>query len=148
MERRTYQQMYVDEIFSGLDYANFPKITGWKQMKVDEMVVRDTTDQHLVNTICYHRWQRRWPISRKDSVVSVKKLTVLQFLPSVRQARTSDGKFSLRYKRCWAPTWLFYRRAVHYCVKARHPRCNQCHDNDSSDCSTSQNTPRVSRQPS
>ena len=36
-------KMYVDEIFSGLDYANFPKITLIEnKMKVDEMVtVRD-----------------------------------------------------------------------------------------------------------
>ena len=38
-------KMYVDEIFSGLDYANFPKITLIEnKMKVDEMVtVRDIT---------------------------------------------------------------------------------------------------------
>ncbi|MDC9779544.1 GTP cyclohydrolase I, partial [Proteus mirabilis] len=36
-------KMYVDEIFSGLDYHNFPKITLIEnKMKVDEMVtVRD-----------------------------------------------------------------------------------------------------------
>lgn len=33
-------KMYVDEIFSGLDYANFPKITLIEnKMKVDEMVI-------------------------------------------------------------------------------------------------------------
>ena len=53
-------KMYVDEIFSGLDYANFPKITLIEnKMKVDEMVtVRDIT---LTSTceppFCYHRWQ-------------------------------------------------------------------------------------------
>ena len=38
-------KMYVDEIFSGLDYARFPKITVIEnKMKVDEMVtVRDTS---------------------------------------------------------------------------------------------------------
>ena len=42
-------KMYVDEIFSGLDYARFPKITVIEnKMQVDEMVtVRDIT----LNTI-------------------------------------------------------------------------------------------------
>ncbi len=47
-------KMYVDEIFSGLDYANFPKITVIEnKMKVDEMVtVRDIT---LTSTCCVRR---------------------------------------------------------------------------------------------
>ncbi|MBU5618104.1 GTP cyclohydrolase I, partial [Psychrobacter sp. TAE2020] len=38
-------KMYVDEIYAGLDYSNFPKITLIEnKMKVDEMVtVRDIT---------------------------------------------------------------------------------------------------------
>ena len=35
-------KMYVDEIFSGLDYATFPKITNIEnRMKVSEMVLVD-----------------------------------------------------------------------------------------------------------
>jgi GTP cyclohydrolase I len=49
--------MYVDEIFSGLDYANFPKITVIEnKMKVDEMVtVRDIT----LTSTCEHLRHRR-----------------------------------------------------------------------------------------
>lgn len=61
-------KMYVDEIFSGLDYANFPKITLIEnKMKVDEMVtVRDITltgtcEPHLLPSMA----KRRWLISRK-----------------------------------------------------------------------------------
>ncbi len=50
-------KMYVDEIFSGLDYANFPKITVIEnKMKVSEMVkVKDitltSTGEHHLGTI-------------------------------------------------------------------------------------------------
>ena len=46
-------KMYVNEIFSGLDYMNFPKITVIEnKMKVDEMVKSPISTSHLpVNII-------------------------------------------------------------------------------------------------
>lgn len=85
-------KMYVDEIFSGLDYANFPKITVIEnKMKVSEMVkVKDITltstcEHHLVTidgtaAVAY--------IPRAKSS-AYRKLTVLcAFLPSVRRCKS------------------------------------------------------------
>ena len=82
-------KMYVDEIFSGLDYANFPKITVIEnKMKVDEMVtVRDIT----LTSTCEHHFvtidgKATVAYIPKDSVIGLSKIN---------------------------------RIAVHYCVKAR-----------------------------
>ncbi len=82
-------KMYVDEIFSGLDYANFPKITLIEnKMKVDEMVtVRDIT----LTSTCEHHFvtidgKATVAYIPKDSVIGLSKLTVLcSSLPSVRR---------------------------------------------------------------
>lgn len=88
-------KMYVDEIFSGLDYANFPKITVIEnKMKVSEMVkVKDITltstcEHHLVTidgtaAVAY--------IPRAKSS-AYRKLTVLcAFLPASAGARAYDA---------------------------------------------------------
>ncbi len=64
-------KMYVDEIFSGLDYANFPKITVIEnKMKVDEMVtVRDIT----LTSTCEHHFVT---IDGKATVAYIPKDTV------------------------------------------------------------------------
>ena len=68
-------KMYVNEIFSGLDYSTFPKVTVIEnKMQVDEMImVRDisltSTCEHHFVTIdghgpcgLYPSWQGDWPV--------------------------------------------------------------------------------------
>ena len=76
-------KMYVDEIFSGLDYANFPKITLIEnKMKVDEMVtVRDIT----LTSTCEHHFvtidgKATVAYIPKDSVIGLSKINrIVQF---------------------------------------------------------------------
>ncbi|MEN1279873.1 GTP cyclohydrolase I FolE, partial [Pseudomonas aeruginosa] len=76
-------KMYVDEIFSGLDYSNFPKITLIEnKMKVDEMVtVRDIT----LTSTCEHHFvtidgKATVAYIPKDSVIGLSKINrIVQF---------------------------------------------------------------------
>ena len=87
-------KMYVDEIFSGLDYANFPKITLIEnKMKVDEMVtVRDITLTSIVQFFA----QRPQVQERLTQQILIALQTLLG---------TNNVAVSID--------------AVHYCVKAR-----------------------------
>ena len=110
-------KMYVDEIFSGLDYANFPKITLIEnKMKVDEMVtVRDIT----LTSTCEHHFVT---IDGKATVAYIPKDSVIgQFFaqrPQVQERLTQQILIALQ-------TLLGTNNvavsidAVHYCVKAR-----------------------------
>ena len=88
-------KMYVDEIFSGLDYANFPKITLIEnKMKVDEMVtVRDIT----LTSTCEHHFvtidgKATVAYIPKDSVLGLSKINrIVQFFaprPQVQERLT------------------------------------------------------------
>ncbi len=76
-------KMYVDEIFSGLDYSRFPKITVIEnKMKVDEMVtVRDIT----LTSTCEHHFvtidgKATVAYIPKDSVIGLSKINrIVQF---------------------------------------------------------------------
>ena len=117
--------MYVDEIFSGLDYANFPKITVIEnKMKVDEMVtVRDIT----LTSTCEHHFvtidgKATVAYIPKDSVIGLSKINrIVQFFsqrPQVQERLTQQILVALQ-------TLLGTNNvavsidAVHYCVKAR-----------------------------
>ena len=99
-------KMYVDEIFSGLDYQKFPKITVIEnKMGVDEMVkVRDITmtstcEHHLVTidglaTVAY---------LPRSKVIGLSKINrIVQFFakrPQVQERLTQRSWW--RYRRCW-----------------------------------------------
>ena len=106
-------KMYVDEIFSGLDYANFPKITVIEnKMKVDEMVtVRDIT----LTSTCEHHFvtidgKATVAYIPKDSVIGLSKINrIVQFFsqrPQVQERLTQQILVALQ-------------TLLHYCVKAR-----------------------------
>lgn len=82
--------MYVDKIFSGLDYATSKITLIENKMKVDEMVtVRDIT----LTSTCEHHFvtidgKATVAYIPKDSVIGLSKLTVsCSSLPSVRRCR-------------------------------------------------------------
>ena len=118
-------KMYVDEIFSGLDYANFPKITVIEnKMKVDEMVtVRDIT----LTSTCEHHFvtidgKATVAYIPKDTVIGLSKINrIVQFFarrPQVQERLTQQILLALQ-------TLLGTRdvaisiKATHFCVKAR-----------------------------
>lgn len=85
-------KMYVDEIFSGLDYANFPKITIIEnKMDVDEMVtVRDIT----LTSTCEHHFvtidgKATVAYIPKERVIGLSKINrIVRFLPSAHRYRS------------------------------------------------------------
>lgn len=118
-------KMYVDEIFLGLDYANFPKITLIEnKMQFDEMVtVRDIT----LTSICEHHFvtiDGKATVSYipKDYVIGLSKINrIVAFFsqrPQVQERLTQQILVALQ-------TLLGTNNvavsidATHYCVKAR-----------------------------
>lgn len=128
-------KMYVDEIFSGLNYENFPKITLIEnKMKVDEMVtVRDIT----LTSTCEHHFvvidgKATVAYIPKETVIGLSKINrIVQFFaqrPQVQERLTQQILIALQ-------TLLGTNNvavsidAVHYCVKARGVR-------DATSCTT------------
>ncbi len=122
---RRIAKMYVDEIFSGLDYTNFPKITLIEnKMNVDEMVtVRNIT----MTSTCEHHFvtidgKATVAYIPKDKVIGLSKINrIVQFFaqrPQVQERLTQQILTALQ-------TLLGTNNvavtidAVHYCVKAR-----------------------------
>jgi GTP cyclohydrolase I len=122
---RRIAKMYVDEIFSGLDYRNFPKLTTVEnKMQVDEMVrvddinVLSTCEHHFVTidgtaTVAYIPRQKVIGLSKINRVVAFfarrpqiqERLTEQVLVALQTLLETDDVAVSIT--------------AVHFCVKAR-----------------------------
>ncbi|GAB3531498.1 MULTISPECIES: GTP cyclohydrolase I FolE [Photobacterium] len=118
-------KMYVDEVFSGLDYANFPKITVIEnKMNCDEMVrVKDITltstcEHHLVTidgkaTVAY---------IPRGKIIGLSKINrIVRFFaqrPQVQERMTQQILVALQTL-LESDDVAITMDATHYCVKAR-----------------------------
>jgi GTP cyclohydrolase I len=118
-------KMYVQEIFGGLDYANFPKVTVIEnKMKVDEMIKVSKID---LSSTCEHHFvtidgTASVAYIPRDKVIGLSKINrIVRFFaqrPQVQERLTEQVLRALQ-------TLLETRdvavsmTATHYCVKAR-----------------------------
>lgn len=118
-------KMYVDEIFSGLYYENFPKITLIEnKMHVDEMItVRDIT----LTSVCEHHFvtiDGKATVSYipKDKVIGLSKINrIVEFFsqrPQVQERLTQQILVALQTL-LGTMSVAVSIDATHYCVKAR-----------------------------
>ena len=118
-------KMYVDEIFSGLDYQQFPKVTVIdNKMQVEEMVkvreisVTSTCEHHFVTidgvaTVAY---------IPKDKIIGLSKINrIVRFFaqrPQVQERLTQQVLIALQTL-LGTDDVAVTVKATHYCVKAR-----------------------------
>jgi GTP cyclohydrolase I len=118
-------KMYVDEIFSGLDYGKFPKITAIEnKMQVEEMVQVDQID--LVST-CEHHFvtidgSARVAYIPGDKIIGLSKINrLVRFFaqrPQVQERLTQQILVALQTLLETEDVAVTIN-AVHYCVKSR-----------------------------
>lgn len=118
-------KMYVDQIFGGLDYANFPKISIIEnKMGVEEMVKVDKID--LVST-CEHHFITIDGASRvayipKDKIIGLSKINrIVRFFaqrPQVQERLTQQVLVALQTLMGTDDVAVTIE-ATHYCVKSR-----------------------------
>lgn len=118
-------KMYVDEIFSGLDYAKFPKITAIEnKMQVEEMVQVDNID--LVST-CEHHFvtidgNARVAYIPGSTIIGLSKINrIVRFFaqrPQVQERLTQQILVALQTLLGTQDVAVTIN-AVHYCVKSR-----------------------------
>ncbi len=118
-------KMYVDEIFSGLDYSQFPKITAIQnKMQVEEMVQVDNID--LVST-CEHHFvtidgSARVAYIPGDKIIGLSKINrIVRFFsqrPQVQERLTQQILVALQTLLETEDVAITIN-AVHYCVKSR-----------------------------
>ncbi|QLB13086.1 GTP cyclohydrolase I [Bisgaardia hudsonensis] len=118
-------KMFIDEIFSGLDYANFPKITNIEnRMKVSEMVLvnditlTSTCEHHFVTidgmvSVAYY--PKKW-------VIGLSKINrVVSFFaqrPQVQERLTEQILLAFQTI-LETEDVAVYVKATHFCVKCR-----------------------------
>ncbi|WP_423187128.1 GTP cyclohydrolase I FolE [Alishewanella sp. d11] len=118
-------KMYVDEVFSGLDYSNFPKIAAIdNKMQVSEMVkvkaisFTSTCEHHFVTidgsaTVAY---------IPKDRIIGLSKINrIVRFFaqrPQVQERLTQQILVALQTL-LQTENVAVTMDAVHYCVKSR-----------------------------
>ncbi|MDX1756241.1 MAG: GTP cyclohydrolase I FolE [Marinobacter sp.] len=118
-------RMYVDEVFSGLDYRHFPKISQIdNKMGVDEMVrVRDIA----VLSTCEHHFVTIDGLARvaylpADKVIGLSKINrIVRFFaqrPQVQERLTHQILVALQTL-LGVEDVAVQIQATHYCVKAR-----------------------------
>ena len=118
-------KMYVDEMFSGLDYFNFPKITVIdNKMGVEEMVkVSDIS----VTSACEHHFVTIDGIAKvayipKDKIIGLSKINrIVRFFaqrPQVQERLTQQVLVALQTL-LETDDVAITIDATHYCVKAR-----------------------------
>jgi GTP cyclohydrolase I len=118
-------KMYVDEIFSGLDYSQFPKITAIEnKMQVEEMVQVDNID--LVST-CEHHFvtidgSARVAYIPGEKIIGLSKINrIVRFFcqrPQVQERLTQQILVALQTL-LETDDVAITINAMHYCVKSR-----------------------------
>lgn len=118
-------KMYVDEVFSGLDYSQFPKISVIEnKMQVEEMVQVDKID--LVST-CEHHFvtidgSARVAYIPGDKIIGLSKINrIVRFFsqrPQVQERLTQQILIALQTLLETEDVAVTIN-AVHYCVKSR-----------------------------
>ena len=118
-------KMYVDEIFSGLDYGRFPKITVIdNKMQVEEMVLVDDID---VTSTCEHHFvtidgRARVAYLPRAKIIGLSKINrIVRFFaqrPQVQERLTQQILVALQIL-LETDDVAISINAVHYCVKSR-----------------------------
>lgn len=125
---RRVARMYVDEVFSGLDYHNFPKVSVFdNKMHFDEMV---KVGGITLTSTCEHHFVVMDGVAKvaympSDKIIGLSKINrIVQFFgkrPQVQERMTQQILVALQ-------TLLHTKNvavtitAVHYCVKSRGVR--------------------------
>lgn len=118
-------KMYVDEIFSGLDYGAFPKISVIdNKMQVEEMVCIDEID---LTSTCEHHFVTIDGFAKvayipKQKVIGLSKINrIVRFFaqrPQVQERLTEQVRVALQTL-LETEDVAVSMKAVHYCVKSR-----------------------------